>query len=77
MEKDNELRAVQWITDHRDESPPVRSRRDHADPTADAAIGHIMAEQRRRNRPKKKHPRVGVWRAEESQHDEENKRTAK
>ena len=69
MEKDNELRAVQWITDHRDESPPVRSRRDHADPTADAAIGHIMAEQRRKNHPKKKHPRVGAWRAEEEHTD--------
>lgn len=69
MEKDKELRAVQWITDHRDEGPPVRGRRDHADPTADAAIGHIMAEQRRKNRPKKKHPRVGVWRAEEEHTD--------
>ena len=69
MEKNNELRAVQWITEHRDESPPARGRRDHADPTADAAIGHIMAEQRRKNRPKKKHPRVGVWRAEEEHGD--------
>lgn len=69
MEKDKKLRAVQWITDHRDEGPPVRGRRDHADPTADAAIGHIMAEQRRKNHPKKKHPRVGVWRAEEEHTD--------
>lgn len=69
MEKENELRAVHWITEHRDEGPPVRGRRDHADPTADAAIGHIMAEQRRKNHPKKKHPRVGVWRAEEDHTD--------
>lgn len=69
MKKNNELWAVQWITEHRDEGPPVRGRRDHADPTADAAIGHIMAEQRRKNRPKKNHPRVGVWRAEEEHGD--------
>lgn len=69
MEKEKELRAVHWITEHRDEGPPVRGRRDHADPTADAAIGHIMAEQRRKNHPKKKHPRVGVWRAEEDHTD--------
>lgn len=69
MEKDKELRAVRWITERRDESPPARGRRDHADPTADAAIGHIMAEQRRKKRPKKKHPRVGVWRAEEEHGD--------
>ena len=30
---------------------------------------NIMAEQRRKNRPKKKHPRVGVWRAEEEHTD--------
>lgn len=69
MEKEKELRAVHWITEHRDEGPPVRGRRDHADPTSDAAIGHIKAEQRRKNRPKKKHPRVGVWRAEEDHTD--------
>ena len=69
MEKNNELRAVQWITEHRDESPTVRFKRDHADRTADVAIGHIMAEQRRKNRPKKKHPRVGEWRAEEEHGD--------
>lgn len=69
MEKNKELQAVRWITERRDESPPERGRRDHADPTADAAIGHIMAEQRRKNRPKKKHPRVGVWRAEEEHGD--------
>ena len=69
MEKEKELRAVHWITEHKDEGPPVRGRRDHADPTADAAIGHIMAEQRRKNHPKKKHPRVGVWRAEEDHTD--------
>lgn len=69
MEKDKELQAVRWITDRIDESPPARGRRDHADPTADAAIGHVMAEQRRKNRPKKKRPRVGVWRAEEEHTD--------
>ena len=69
MEKEKELLAVHCATEHTGESPAVRYRRDHADPTADAAIGHIMAEQRRKNRPKKKHPRVGVWRAEEEHTD--------
>ena len=67
MEKNNELRAVQWITEHRDESPPKRVRRDHADPTADAAIGNVLREERRKRHKRKPRPYVGVWRAEEEQ----------
>ena len=42
--------------------------RGHADPTADAAIGHVLLEERRKN--KKKRPRTGVWRAEEVEQSE-------
>ena len=70
MEK--ELLAVRWV-EHKDESPPERRHhRSHADPTADAAIGHVLLEERRKN---KKRPRTGVWRAEE-EHHESNSETA-
>lgn len=65
MEK--ETLAVRWV-DHKDESPPERRHnRSHADPTADAAIGHVLLEERRKN--KKKRTRTGVWRAEEEHHE--------
>ena len=66
MEK--ETLAVRWV-EHKEESlPGRRPARGHADPTADAAIGHVLLEDRRKN--KKKRPRTGVWRAEEVEQSE-------
>lgn len=66
MEK--ETLAVRWI-EHKDESPlERRHNRSHADPTADAAIGHVLLEERRKS--KRKRPRTGVWRAEEGKQSE-------
>lgn len=66
---EQETLAVRWV-EHKDESPPERRHnRSHADPTADAAIGHVLLEERRKN--KKKRPRTGVWRAEEGKRSEE------
>ena len=60
--------VVRWV-EHKDESPPERHHnRSHADPTADAAIGHVLLEERRRN--KRKRLRTGVWRAEEGKQSE-------
>ena len=68
MEK--ETLAVRWV-EHKEESlPERRHNRGHADPTADAAIGHVLLEERRKN--KKKRPRTGVWRAEEVERSEGN-----
>lgn len=37
--------AVRWV-EHKDESPPERRHnRSHVDPTADAAIGHVLLEE--------------------------------
>jgi len=61
MEKDTMV--VHWV-EHKNQSPPERRHnRSHADPTADAAIGHVLLEERRKKH--KKRPRTGVWRAEE------------
>lgn len=66
MEK--ETLAVRWV-EHTDESPPERRRnRSHADPTADAAIGHVLLEERRKK--KKKRPRTGVWQVKEVEQSE-------
>ena len=71
MEK--ETLAVRWV-EHKDESPPERRHnRSHPDPTADAAIGHVLLEERRKM--KMKRPRTEVWRAEE-EHQESNSETA-
>lgn len=65
---EQETLAVRWV-EHKDESPPERRHnRSHADPTADAAIGHVLLEERRKN--KRKRPRTGVWRAEEGKQSE-------
>lgn len=70
---EQETLAVRWV-EHKDESPPERRHnRSHADPTADAAIGHVLLEERRKN--KEKRPRTGVWRAEE-EHNENNSEIA-
>lgn len=69
MEKNNELQAVHQITEHRDEAPPRRIRRDHADPTADIAIANVLREKRRKKRKTRARPYVGVWRAEEDTHE--------
>ena len=66
MEK--ETLAVRCV-EHKDESPPERRHnRRYPDPTADAAIGHVLLEERRKK--KKKRPRTGVWRAEEGKQSE-------
>lgn len=66
MEK--ETLAVRWV-EHKEESPlERRHNRSHPDPTADAAIGHVLLEERRKN--KRKRPHTGVWRAEEGKQSE-------
>ena len=63
-----ETLAVRWV-EHKEESPPERRHnRGHADPTADAAIGHLLLEERRKN--KRKRPHTGVLRAEEGKQSE-------
>jgi len=65
---EKETLAVRWV-EHKEESlPERRHNRGHADPTADAAIGHVLLEERRKN--KKKRPRTGVWWAEEVEQSE-------
>jgi len=55
---EKETLAVRWV-EHKEESlPERRHNRGHADPTADAAIGHVLLEERRKK--KKKCPRTGV-----------------
>ena len=63
--------VIHWITEHKEESPPYRrTSHSHLDPTANEAIGHVLQEERRKKHPKKKRPRIGVWRAEEVKPDE-------
>lgn len=73
--------VIHWITEHKEESALNRKvSHSHPDPTANEAIGNVVREERRkkqrpRKRPKrenykKKHPRIGVWRAEEAKPDE-------
>lgn len=45
---------VGWISRANDFIPEPPARRDHADPTADAALGRIMREERRKKRRAKK-----------------------
>ena len=61
---------IHWVTEHKDESPPKRKvNHSHPDPTANEAIGNVIREERRKNRPKKNRPRIRVWRAEEAKPD--------
>ena len=73
--------VIHWITEHKEESALNRKvSHSHPDPTANEAIGNVDREERRkkhqkRKHPKreyqeKKHPRIGVWRAEEAKPDE-------
>lgn len=63
--------VIHWITEHKDESPPhKRDSHSHPDPTANEAIGRVLQEERRKMHPKKKHSRIGVWRAKEAKSDE-------
>lgn len=63
--------VIHWITEQKKESPPHRRvNHSHPDPTANEAIGNVIREERRKKRPKKKRPRIGVWRAEEEKSDE-------
>ena len=51
---------IHWVTEHKDESPPKRKvNHSHPDPTANEAIGNVIREERRKNRPKKNRPRIG------------------
>ena len=63
--------VIHWITEHKEEGSLNRKvSHSHPDPTANEAIGNVIREERRKNRPKKKRPRIGVWRAEEAKPDE-------
>jgi len=63
--------VIHWVTEHKKESPSHRRvNHSHLDPTANEAIGNVIREERRKKRPKKKRPRIGVWRAEEEKSDE-------
>ena len=68
--------VIHWITEHKEESALNRKvSHSHPDPTANEAIGNVVREERRKKHPKreyqeKKHPRIGVWRAEEAKPDE-------
>ena len=63
--------VIHWITEHKEESPPHRKvNHSHPDPTANESIGNVIREERRKKRPKKKRPRIGVWRAEEEKPNE-------
>ena len=73
--------VIHWITEHKEESA-LNRKVSHSppDPTANEAIGNVVREEHRkkhqkRKHPKreyqeKKHPRIGVWRAEEAKPDE-------
>ena len=63
--------VIHWITEHKEEGSLNRKvSHSHPDPTANKAIGNVIREERRKDRPKKKRPRIGVWRAEEAKPDE-------
>ena len=63
--------VIHWITEHKEEGSLNRKvSHSHPDPTANEAIGNVIREERRKTRPKKKRPRIGVWRAEEAKPDE-------
>lgn len=73
--------VIHWITEHTEENSPNRKvSHSHPDPTANEAIGNVVREERRkkhrsgkrskREHQEKKHPRIGVWRAEEAKPDE-------
>ena len=57
-----ETLAVRWITEHKEEPSARASRRSHADPTADRAIGNIIREERWKKRRDRLRP--NKWRAE-------------
>lgn len=55
-----------WVTHSAESREVYPARRSHRDPTADAAIGNVLREERRKKKQGKfqKH-RIGVWRAPE------------
>ena len=60
--------VIHWVTEHKEKSPPERRHhRSHPDPTADAAIGHVLLEERRKNKKKRLH--TEVWREKENEND--------
>lgn len=72
---------IHWITEHKEEGSLNRKvSHSHPDPTANEAIGNVVREERRKKHhprkrserecQEKKHPRIGVWRAEEAKPDE-------
>ena len=63
--------VIHWITEHKEEGSLNRKvSHSHPDPTANEAIGNVVREERRKKHQKRKHPRIGVWRAEEAKPDE-------
>lgn len=52
--KEKDGLIVGWISHANDYFPTPPARRDHADPTADAALGRIMREERRKKRKQKR-----------------------
>lgn len=55
-----------WASHSTESTPVYPSRCSHRDPTADAAIGNIIREERRkRKKPPFRRPKTGVWRADE------------
>lgn len=62
-------KAINWVNRVPDSAPIYPGRRSYRDPTADAAIGHVLAEQRKKKRQQKSsHPKTRVWRAKGTRH---------
>lgn len=64
-------KVINWVSHSPESTPIYPGRRSYRDPTADAAIGRIMAEERRKkrtqnsNRQYPPHRRTSVWKAKE------------
>lgn len=58
-------RAINWVSHSQESTPIYPGRRSYRDPTADIAMAHIMAEERRKKRQNSRHQparqKTGVW----------------
>ena len=61
----NNTIEFRWVNYSAESTPVNPIRRSHRDPTADAAIGNIMREERKKKRREKNKYNTQVWRAEE------------
>ena len=64
---DSENAIIHWV-ERKEEAPTQRGERIHSprnDPTANAAIGNIMREERKKKRREKNKYNTQVWRAED------------